>query len=156
MESCFAGATTAFEKLAALIPDNQNKKGTSQITMVVYIDEAHTLDEMTNHSRYSMYDYMLKATADLYTLPVFFLFLSTTPRLKVRASERVLSGSSRFRGTLKPVAPFTEMPFDCHPTLVRNPIQPRLRLEDVQKFAFIVQFGRPLLVTPLLSARELY
>lgn len=103
-----------------------------------------------------MYDYMLKATADLYTLPVFFLFLSTTPRLKATASERVLSGSARFRGALKPVAPFTEMSFDCHPTLVKDAIQPGMKLEDVQKFAFIVRFGRPLLVTPLLSARELY
>ena len=156
MESCIIGATTAFEKLAALLPDIQNKEGPANVAMVVYIDEAHALDQMTNQSGSSMYDYMLRATADLYTIPVFFLFLSTTPRLEVTASKPVLSSSARFRGAPDPVAPFTEMPFDCHPTLVEDAIQPGLKLEDVQKFAFIVQFGRPLLVTPLLSARELY
>ena len=123
--------------------------------MVVYIDEAHTLDEMKNDSDSSMFDHMLKATADLYTIPVFFLFLSTATQLEVMASQPALSSSARLRSAPDLVAPFTEMPFDCHPTLVKEAIQPGLKLEDVQKFAFIVRFGRPLSVTPFVSTHEL-
>ncbi len=149
-------ATTAFKKLAGLLPDTYSQGRTAKVSMVVYIDEAHTLDQMGKRSGPSMFDHMLKATADLWDIPVFFLFLSTASQLEVMASRPALSNSARFRRAAKLVAPFTEMPFDCHPTLVRNPIQRRLKLEDVQKFAFIVQFGRPLSVTHFIFTHEWY
>ncbi len=65
-------ATTTFKKLAGLLPDTYSQGRTAKVSMVVYIDEAHTLDQMGKRSGPSMFDHMLKATADLWDIPVFF------------------------------------------------------------------------------------
>lgn len=138
-------ATKSFEKLAGLFPETQSKEGKPAIAMVVYIDAAHTLGQMISHSTASsMFDHMLKAIADLSSIPVFFLFLSTDPQLEVAMRQPGLPHLARFRGARRLVTPFTGMPFDCHSTLVKGAIQPELALEDVQEYSFIVRFGRPL------------
>lgn len=141
-EATVAEALGSFWELADLIPDTKGK-----VKLVIYIDEAHTLASKTRAGA-SMYDHMLKATAEFATVGVFFLFLSTASRLEVLASQSALSASARFQLAHDSlVAPFTEMPFDCHPSLVKEPIQPGLKLEDIRKFSFAARFGRPLSVT---------
>lgn len=139
------GGTTetikAFKGLAKCLPQTEEP-----VKMVVYIDEAHNLAPQ-NAKGQSMFDHVLKATAELSlsSAGVFFLFLSTSSRLEVLASQAALSSSARFRAPCDDlVAPFTEMPFDCHPTLVKDRIRPGLQLEDIQKFSFATRFGRPL------------
>jgi len=54
-----------------------------------------------------------------------------------------LPNSARYQNaslTSSLVAPFTEMPFDCH----AQKITPTLKLADVQDYMFMAQFGRPL------------
>jgi len=132
------GAIDSFMELAKLFPED---KGTVQ--MVIYIDEAHTLATRVK-AGVSMYEHMLKAIAELAPIGVFFLFISTSSRLEV-LGQSTLPTSARLRASHSTlIAPFTEMPFDCHPSLVQKPIQSGLELAEIQKFSFAVQFGRPL------------
>lgn len=112
--------------------------------MVIYIDEAQTL--ALNARGLSMYEQVLQATAKFAPVGVFFLFISADSRLEVLASRPELRDSPRFRAAGDVlVAPFTEMPFDCHPLLAKEPIRPgMIKLEDIQKFSFAIRFGRPL------------
>ena len=79
------------------------------------------------------------------------LFLSTASQLAILNTPESLPRSFRYEQA-KPhlMAPFTEMPFDCHPSLASSDekggpsIKLGLMLEDVQDFAFMVRFGRPL------------
>lgn len=112
--------------------------------MVIYIDSARNLAS-TIVAGTSLYEHMLAATAEFATVGVFFLFISTSSDTEILSSQPELSDSYRFetaRGSL--VAPFTELSFDCHPSLVKESIQPGLKLKEIQKYSFAVRFGRPL------------
>ena len=132
-------AVASFEELARILPPSEGP-----VKMVIYVDEAHGLADLNTEGS-SMYDHILKATAGFASVGVFFLFLSTASRLEVLVSQATLSNSARFQAAKDfLVAPFTEMPFDCHSKLVNEGIEPGMMLKEIQKFSFAVQFGRPL------------
>ena len=131
-----ADALTSYKRLFALLPgDGRLAK------LVVYIDEAQTLLSLggiTNAT--TMYDVVHEAVSAFNGF--FFLFVSTDSRIQGLAPKAGLSCSSRIvKAANYLVAPLTEMPFDCHPSL---PIRSGLKLEEVQTFSFAVRFGRPL------------
>ena len=139
-------AKTALSHLVEKLPP-PDARSDKAVSLLLSVDEAHTLSDLKVGPRSdSLYDVMVKVAAD-YCGPkykFFILFLSTSSQLRRLAPPpRLAKGARQIPVTL--VAPFTEMPFDCHPRL-RNPIQPDLKLIDIQQFEFIARFGRPLYV----------
>ncbi|KAH9481122.1 hypothetical protein JR316_0005642 [Psilocybe cubensis] len=145
-----------------LQPTMDNKEDT--VWLILYVDEAHTLTELkiakdTDTKPVSdtgtkpvstLYDAMVKAATTYCDCKFFILFLSTSSRLRRLAGPRDVARSARqFMPEL--VAPFTEMPFDCHPELQNHKIRPNLPLKDIQKHDFITYFGRPLWASAFLG-----
>ena len=90
------------------------------------------------------YDALRSAIADLHGRPYFTLFLSTNtffPEPRIAHSSRVQTHHKKVQ------APYTETPFDCHPSFPVNPSS--LTLAETAKIGFLVKFGRPLLVLSL-------
>jgi len=135
--------------------------------LIIYIDEAHTLtdkelkppplrywEEINEQVKETMYTLMLKAvSAYRVNGRLCVLFLSTASELAISDPPKREILPSTFRheqAKARLMAPLTEMPFDCHPSLASSDekggpsIKPGLMLEDVQDFAFMVRFGRPL------------
>ncbi|KAF6751649.1 hypothetical protein DFP72DRAFT_1047598 [Ephemerocybe angulata] len=135
-------AKNALSNLIEKLPP-PDKRSDNRLSLLLYVDEAHTLSNRRLRSaQYSLYDGMLKAVAEYSTQNFFLLVLSTSSHLDRFAPPARLANSMRQqRANL--VAPFTEMPFDCHPKL-RKRLKPDLNLSDIQQFEFIAQFGRPL------------
>ncbi|KAH9475813.1 hypothetical protein JR316_0011373 [Psilocybe cubensis] len=140
--------------MGKLQPTIDNKK--DNVWLILYVDEAHTLTELkiakdTDTKPVStLYDAMVKAATTYFGYKFFILFLSTSSRLRRLAGPRDVARSARqFMPEL--VAPFTEMPFDCHPELQNHKIRPNLPLKDIQKHDFITYFGRPLWASAFLG-----
>ncbi|KAH9481110.1 hypothetical protein JR316_0005630 [Psilocybe cubensis] len=138
-----------------LQPTMDNKEDT--VCLILYVDEAHTLTELrigpthTNTKpQPTLYEAMVKAAATYCDYAFFILFLSISSRLR-RFSGPQKSYSSRRRALSTVIAPFTEMPFDCHPELQNHKIRPNLPLKDIQKHDFITYFGRPLWASAFLG-----
>jgi hypothetical protein len=125
--SAKSDAEAALKKLISRIPVVGEEAGTP-LSAVMYVDEAHELEVQTPRS--TLYDLLTRAVSS-YNKGFFVLFLSTVPRMR------------QLTPGLLP--PYTEMPFDCHPSLPLSPEE--LTLEDVQDFGFISRFGRPLCVS---------
>lgn len=150
---------TEYKKLIALIssrlkPSERNSKTQGRIRLLLYFDEAHTLTNVVstwikeNPEGRNAYEVLLGCLNEFPYETVFSLFLSTNSHMSALAptreqhkSLRALSPDANFN------APFTELPFDCHPDLpinVTNNTPPALKLEQVSTVEFMCKFGRPL------------
>lgn len=116
---------------------------------MIYVDEAHTISQ-TNLSglvSQTLYDVRVKVFAEYRSSSCFLVFLSTKLHgAHGQYAPAILSTSARVRqsGPEDLLAPYNEMPFDCHRDLL-TPIKPNsLTLVDIQKISFLVCFGRPL------------
>ncbi|PPQ89314.1 hypothetical protein CVT25_000381 [Psilocybe cyanescens] len=140
-----ASADESLGNLVRLLPGHD-------LSLIVYVDEAHTLTNVPiAPPGETLYSAMIKAAAHHVGRPFFILFLSTSSQLRHLASPAFLTRSAR-KSSAALVSPFTEMPFDCHPKLVKG-IKPGLSLEEIQDFQFIAYFGRPLWWTFLRKDR---
>ena len=121
------------------------EEGILPIQLVIYFDEAHTLlrpfHKYEAQNRTTWYAVMLSCLEDMRAaaLPIFSIFLSTTPRLRQLAppatSARVTNPEAFTQ------APITELPFDCFHKLpkVEN-------FQSLSSVEFLTSFGRPLYV----------
>ncbi|KAJ2918955.1 hypothetical protein MD484_g1413, partial [Candolleomyces efflorescens] len=147
-------AQSALSRLVEKLPP-PDARSNKAVSLLLSMDEAHTLSDLKiGPGSGSLYDVMVKVAADYWgaKYKFFILFLSTSSQLRRLAPPPRLAKGAR-QIPVTPVAPFTEMPFDCHPRL-RNPIQPDLELIDIQQFEFITRFGRPLWWTCLAGDRN--
>lgn len=130
--------------LKALLRELPEKKldGTAEgLQLLIYVDEAHTITDNTGES---VYDALLKALTEYKGQLVFVVFLSTAAPVGELAAPSYLASSARKRAVTKSLlAPYTEMAFDCHPSLIAR-IDDANSLSDVQSLAFVVRFGRSL------------
>ena len=116
---------------------------------MIYVDEAHTISQanLSGLVSQTLCDVMVKAFAEYRSSSCFLIFLSTTlHRAHSQSAPAILSTSARVRqsGPEDLLAPYNEMPFECHKDLL-PPIKPNsLTLVDIQKISFLVRFGRPL------------
>ncbi|CAA7268474.1 unnamed protein product [Cyclocybe aegerita] len=126
--SAKSDAVTALQELIRRIPVAKGKAP----LVVMYVDEAHELDvRAINSSRnLTLYDLFTTAVSEY---PEGFFVLT------------VVAGDL--------IPPYTEMPFDCHPSLPVSSLGD-LTLKDVQDFSFIARFGRPLFWSMLEAARQ--
>ncbi|KAH9481121.1 hypothetical protein JR316_0005641 [Psilocybe cubensis] len=141
--------------ITKLKPTMDNKEDPAWL--ILYVDEAHTLTELkiakdTDTKPVSdtgtkpvstLYDAMVKAATTYCGCKFFILFLSTSSRLRRLAGLKDVARSAR-QSMAELVAPFTEMPFDCHSELQNRKFRPTLLLKDIQKHDFLTYFGRPL------------
>ncbi|RXW23805.1 hypothetical protein EST38_g2059 [Candolleomyces aberdarensis] len=122
------------------------KSGAQQLSIFMYVDEAHTLDEEVGGS--TLYELFIKALNVFHGQSFFVLFISTVPRDHQPVVPRRLAPSGRMLMPeivpYKLLAPYTEMPFDCHETF---PLSPGMKLEEIQGVEFLARFGRPLFWT---------
>ncbi|PPQ86745.1 hypothetical protein CVT25_012382 [Psilocybe cyanescens] len=140
----------AIKELCGLIEKISPAEG-DLISLVLYVDEAHTLTELKIGTTDStLYDAMVKAASEYHNHQFFILFLSTSSELRRLVSPAKASRSAQ-KVANKVVAPFTEMPFDCHPELQDHNIKPNLLLKDIQEHRFITHFGRPLWASAFLG-----
>ncbi|KAI6037804.1 hypothetical protein EDC04DRAFT_2700044 [Pisolithus marmoratus] len=122
------------------------------IKVLLYFDEAHELgyvipdDKEPDYNRKKrLYDVLCSSLNHFRACPIFTLFLSTQSSLGLLAPSAEVARSSRQRDMLPLQAPFTELPFDCHPSF---PLRPgTLNLEQLGDLAFVARFGRPLFWT---------
>ena len=118
--------------------------------IVVYFDEANALHDKVLHN-----DSASRGKASYYTAlctaidalnggkgQAFGIFLSTKSSLANFAPPREFHNSNRVIGEGKNnlLAPFTELPFDVHPTF---PIG-NVTLDELHEVSFMCRFGRPL------------
>ncbi|KAJ8519125.1 hypothetical protein ONZ45_g3865 [Pleurotus djamor] len=141
--------SATIEKLTNRLPLAQLSSAThgearGALKILIYIDEAHTLVRDTSDAEGLVYDALTKALADCSTAPIFTLFLSTASRAGDLAPPASVAPSARKRSQDGLLAPYTEFPFDCHPTLVEKIKPNKLTLTDIRSLAFICMFGRPL------------
>ncbi|CAA7268435.1 unnamed protein product [Cyclocybe aegerita] len=148
--SAKSDAVTALQELIRRIPVAKGKAP----LVVMYVDEAHELDvRAINSSRnLTLYDLFTTAVSE-YPEGFFVLFLSTVSRMRQLAPRTKLTRSNRSVVTGDLIPPYTEMPFDCHPSLPVSSLGD-LTLKDVQDFSFIARFGRPLFWSMLEAARQ--
>ncbi|KAI6137216.1 hypothetical protein F5141DRAFT_1231205 [Pisolithus sp. B1] len=117
------------------------------VRVMLYFDEAHELGHAipSDKQKRTMYDVVCSSLSSFRHCGIFALFLSTQFSLGLSAPSTEMSQLARQRRVDSLQAPFTEMPFDCHPTF---PLRPEtLRLKDLEDLAFLARFGRPLFWT---------
>jgi hypothetical protein len=114
--------------------------------MVLYFDECHTLFNDNKPPSKSCYAALCLAltyfteshSKDQHT--IFGLFLSTNNSISRLAPPPDMAFSARAADNMLP--PFTELPFDCHPSF---PIkQYTITLKQSESTEFLSRFGRPL------------
>lgn len=121
--------------------------------VVVYFDEVQTLWETfvtkPNSERpQTLYNVLLSVFADIRKEGLFGVFLSTNLYMGDVAPPAQLSPPAQFSPsarqhiTYTQPAPFTELPFDCAPSLPLDVAA--LKVEDLPTVRFMAQFGRPL------------
>ncbi|CAA7268828.1 unnamed protein product [Cyclocybe aegerita] len=149
--SAKSDAVTALQALIRRIPV---AKGKAPLSVVMYVDEAHELDvRAINSSRnLTLYDLFTMAVSE-YDGSFFVLFLSTVSRMGQLAPLTKITRSNRTVVAGDLIPPYTEMPFDCHPSLPVSSLG-ELTLKDVQDFSFIARFGRPLFWSMLEAAQQ--
>ncbi|KAJ2935542.1 hypothetical protein H1R20_g1554, partial [Candolleomyces eurysporus] len=139
-QNAFLTLKAIIEKVPAV------KSGAQQLSIFMYVDEAHTLDEEVGGS--TLYELLIKALNVFHGQSFFVLFISTVSRDHQPVEPRRLAPSGRMLMPeivpYKLLAPYTEMPFDCHETF---PLSPGMKLEETQSVEFLVRFGRPLFWT---------
>ncbi|KAJ2936287.1 hypothetical protein H1R20_g807, partial [Candolleomyces eurysporus] len=119
------------------------KEGCNELSIFMYVDEAHTLNEDIGGS--SVYSLMIKALSVFNGQSFFVLFVSTVfCDHKIVAPGRLARSHRYFAAGDKLLAPYTEMPFDCHPNF---PLSPGVKLEDIIGLSFLCMFGRPIFWT---------
>jgi len=132
-------ATESAERLQATIK-SISKTG----RIIMYFDESHTLFHLPLRDRSSRYAALCRALDNMSKTKIFSLFLSTNSNLSRYAPPRDQAFSSRTSGADGLRAPFTELPFDCHPDFPIS--QGQYTLATSGKLSFLSQFGRPLFV----------
>lgn len=129
------------EKIATDDPRYSHFPKPTGLKLMIYVDEAHTITDDTGES---VYDAFVKAFTDYKVHLLFAVFLSTAARAGELAAPAHAPSSSRKRAAGKSlIAPYTEMPFDCHPIL-KAKIDDTKSLSEVQSLSFLVYFGRSL------------
>ncbi|KAF9510518.1 hypothetical protein BS47DRAFT_1383937 [Hydnum rufescens UP504] len=111
-----------------------------RVKLMLYFDEAHVLKQKVPQDRYNedIYDALRSCFKNFTDLPIFTIYLSTSPLGRARPNLESLHD------------PVTETPFDCSP---KFPIRSgTLKLEDVSKIKFMAHFGRPLFWSLLAGA----
>lgn len=118
------------------------------VRLLIYIDESHemtTSAQTIQGDRRNVYQVLCSGLNELLDLDLFFVFLSTNPKLSdyspsSRAfwSARVQNSDSSYVQT-----PYTELPFDIWKDrhLV---LEGAHTMDEVCSVEFIVRFGRPL------------
>ena len=145
-------AQACLERLLSIVPTTKASAGNEpgELKLMIYVDEAHAISRknLSGSVPQTLYNIMVKAFAEYHTSSCFIIFLSTGSKAHDLAAPTFLSMSARVRqsGQEDLLAPYNEMPFDCHKDLL-TPIKPNsLTLADIQKISFLVRFGRPLSV----------
>ncbi|KAF8550111.1 hypothetical protein OG21DRAFT_1514438 [Imleria badia] len=138
--------TKAQSRLSDLIETlNQRCKSTSEVKIVIYIDEAQELknDFLYDEKHRTPLDILCSVVAEFHKHPLYCLLLSTQPSVQVlvppgpaAASERAQVHSETLLTTV------TETPFDCAPDIMISPGV--LRLEDLVEITYLAKWGRPL------------
>jgi hypothetical protein len=138
-------AISVTEKQQIEYRDSKSKSHTT-LSLLMYVDEAHTIaDHFLEKFDMSTYDIMLRALNEYTNESDFFtVFMSTSSRTSCLAERAAMARSSRKRGSAGLIPPYVEMPFDCHPKLLRGIEPGKLGLEDVWDLPFLLRFGRPL------------
>ncbi|RXW21500.1 hypothetical protein EST38_g4358 [Candolleomyces aberdarensis] len=136
------------------------------LKVVIYFDEAHTLlkasyveqeDEPTAETtktvdddlkptvgmRKSMYHHILSVLNTLKEYGFFAIFLSTSSRIRILAPPPSQASSARQTDDRAPLAPITEIAFDCHPDLSAG-IALNQKLSTCRSIEFMAKFGRVL------------
>ncbi|RXW14443.1 hypothetical protein EST38_g11407 [Candolleomyces aberdarensis] len=134
----FAALKTLIGKVPAV------KNGAQQLSVFMYVDEAQTLDKEVGGS--TLYELLIKALNFFRDQSFFVLFVSTVTRDHsfVEPPLRLAPPGRMVVPEIIPhklLAPYTEMPFDCHETF---PLSPGMKLEEIQGIEFLIRFGRPL------------
>ena len=141
----FAAAETARVALEQLIRKLDGWVGSQKIKLIIYFDEAHTLNKVPpkNDDERTLYDFLCSCLNQLLAFPMFCIFLSTNPSLIQFTPQRALASSARIRGgKVVTHGPITETPFDCCGDLMIKP--GKLSVKDISTIPFMAQFGRPL------------
>lgn len=92
----------------------------------------------------TLFELVNRALAEYARHGLFVLFASTNFQAADRGAHPTTFAYFARRDAVTLTPPFTEMPFDCHKTLLASLRPGTQRLKDVQEFAFIARFGRPL------------
>ena len=91
-----------------------------------------------NQDRYS---HLLRAINYIRDQPIFFVLLSTHPRMSALAPSREMADSARYIENVPRLpSPFTETPFDCH----KNIDGSTFTFDMLSDIAHLSQYGRPL------------
>jgi hypothetical protein len=123
-----------------------NKAKDSDVRILVYFDEAHSLSDISiDGDGRNYYDALCSVLDLLKECSLFAITLSTnsnlsrfSPSKRAHPSNRVVEGKDSLQ------APYTELLFDC---LENNKplIRPNeMTLKEVADVGFMVKFGRPL------------
>ena len=129
------------------------KAPTSDVRILMYFDEAHSLSNVAVHedpAGRNYYDALCLALSILWRCPLFAIALSTnsnlsrfSPPKRAHPSNRIHKG----KDTLQ--APYTELLFDCLENGQSFILPGEMTLAQVAEVGFMVKFGRPLLVSLL-------
>lgn len=126
--------------------------------MVLYSDESHGLHERFSGASQddgrTLYQEFTWALDLLKAQNIFSVFLSTNSDLIHFAPSRVYWPSLRIHEMDAFQTPFTELPFDCHPSISGgNAIRSgTVTLAEVSTIGFMCMFGRALyVVMPVCS-----
>lgn len=120
--------------------------------ILLYFDESHDLHEPLSKdqkapSRYHALLWALEALSSVRTM--FSLFLSTNSKLREFAPSKHFLNSKRWRNSDGLVPPYTELMFDCHPSL--STTSKGVTLERSGEIDFMSWFGRPLCVNTFFT-----
>ena len=141
-EACLLQPSPSNQSTLKDLMDKLRMHSATNISMVIYIDEAHELKN--NCGGRTRLEIMCSVMSDFCNEQLFFLLLSTQSSLHFLAPTREAAASERVKGTTELLAPITETPFDC---FWEYPIESgALRMKDLSTLEYVAKWGRPLYV----------
>lgn len=123
----------------------QKLKPEKDLSVLVCNDEVHVLlppPQVKGTKREdTVYNYFLQAINEFSGYPVFFILLSTQPRISSLTLSSNVATSARYIASPEhPSAPLTETPFDCHVETDFDGVT----VDMLSDITFLSQYGRPL------------
>lgn len=136
------------DKLASFLPKSDSPIN-EEISILMYFDEAHTLNVPSmsqQQSSLSHHHLLTKSLNKFNSFPIFSVFLSTNSNMSILSppqrqhpSIRVSTNSNDSLQT-----PYTELPFDCSPDIKLAFKRGTMKIDEVNKFDWMCRFGRAL------------
>ncbi|KAI6101678.1 hypothetical protein EDD17DRAFT_1786370 [Pisolithus thermaeus] len=140
----FRNLRRQFERLLSVLETVCDFPNSEDVRILLYFDEAHELGHAIpdDKQKKTLRDVVCSTLSYFQTSSVFTLFLSTQSSMGHFTSSTEMTQSAWQPNAKHLQAPFTEMPFDCHPTF---PLKPGdFNLAQLQDLEFLARFGRPL------------